>query len=184
LSNNNDTFVIRGVANWAKVLGPPRLNTFTDEKEWSIDVTPDKDSRALLRKLGINDRLRDPKDGDTREDSFMSFRQREFRKDGTKNDPIRIVDATNQKWGNSLIGNGSTVDVRFAVKDYGKGKKKGVYIRAIRVLEHVPYESEDFAPLDSDDEYFAEAGNSNYKLPEGLEPQVDDDYDLDDDVPE
>jgi hypothetical protein len=152
--SDSETVYIRGEANWAKIVGPPRLNKFTDEKEWAIDVTPDKDSRLKLRKLGISDRLREPKEGDKREETFFSFKQRELRKDGTKNDPIRIVDANGDDWNGALIGNGSTVDVKFVVKDYGKGKKKGVYIRAVRVLDLVPYEIKEFAPLSSDDEFF------------------------------
>lgn len=174
--------MIRGSANWAKVVGAPRLNTYTNEKEWSIDVTPDKEGRALLRRLGIADRLREPKEGDFRTETFISFRHRELKKDGNKADPIRIVNANNEPWGNDLIGNGSTVDVKFVVKDYGKGKKPGVYIRAIRVLELVPYVPQDFAPLSTDDEFFAEGGVENdapaskfASLPEGMEPELDDD---------
>lgn len=183
---SENVIVVRGVASWAKVLGAPRLNTYTGDKEWSIDVTPDKEGRTLIRKAGIVDRLREPKDNDTRKESFISFRHKELRKDGTPNDPLRIVNSDNKPWGNSLIGNGSTVDVKFAVKDYGPGKKKGVYIRAVRVLEHVPYEIEDFAPLDSDDEYFAntsdEAAPEAAALP-ALEALDADEEELDDDFP-
>lgn len=185
---SNENHVIRGVASWAKIIGAPRLNEFTGEKEWSIDVTPNKEGRALLKKLGINDRLREPKEGDKREESFISFRHREKRKDGTLNDPLRIVNSDNERWGNSLIGNGSVVDAKFVVKDYGKGKKKGVYLRAIRVLEHVPYEVEDFAPLESDDEYFAAAGEEA-AVEETTKPQTvlealdADEEELDDDFP-
>lgn len=182
---SENVIVVRGVASWAKVLGAPRLNTYTGDKEWSIDVTPDKEGRTLIRKAGIADRLREPKENDTRKESFMSFRHKELRKDGTPNDPLRIVDSDNAKWGNSLIGNGSTVDVKFAVKDYGPGKKKGVYIRAVRVLEHVPYEVEDFAPLDSDDEYFANASTEaeTEERPQTVLEALDADDELDDDFP-
>lgn len=155
-------------------------------------MTPNKEGRTLLRKLGIADRLREPKEGDSREESFISFRQKEFRADGTPADTIRVVNAENEAWGKDLIGNGSEVDVKFAVKDYGKGKKKGVYIRAIRVLNLVPYVVQDFAPLTSDDEYFA--GEEDDAAPaEGVGnfiestcklPTVQDALDeLDDDIP-
>lgn len=163
------------------------MNEYTGEKEWSLDVTPDKAGRDLLKKLGIADRLRDPKEGDFRKESFLSFRSKEMKADGTKADPIRVVDANNQPWGSDLIGNGSVVDAKFVVKDYGKGKKKGVYIRAVRVLELVPYIPQDFAPLTSDDEFFAEEATPTTKdeiarLPEGMEPVVDNNDELDDDV--
>jgi hypothetical protein len=115
----------------------------------------------------------------------MSFRHRELKKDGSPAEPLRIVDAENNAWNGALIGNGSKVDVKFVVKDYGVGKKKGVYIRAIRVLDLVPYISQDFAPLSTDDEFFAETDAKAIdfvKLPDGMEPIVDDD--LNDDVPE
>jgi hypothetical protein len=152
----NETHVIRGIAHWAKVIGAPRKNEFTGEREWSIDLTPDAESRTLLRRLGISDRLREPKEGDSREESFFSFRHREFRADGAPADPIRVVNANAEPWGKDLIGNGSEVNVKFVVKDYGKGKKKGVYIRAIQVINLVPYVIADFAPVQSDEEYFAD----------------------------
>lgn len=182
LEITTETHIIRGVAHWAKVLGAPRLNQFTGNKEHSIDVTPDAEGRKLMKKIGLADRLREPKDGDTRTESFISFRHNELRKDGTKNDPIRIVAADNSPWGNDLIGNESLVDAKFVVKDYGPGKKKGMYLRAIRVLEHVPYVVQDFAPLSEDDKYFAGETEDQTvpvvsgQLPEGMEPELDDDY--------
>lgn len=138
-----------------------------------------------MKKLGLSDRLRDPKEGDTRTEQYVSFRQKELRKDGSPNDPIRIVDASNKTWNDRLIGNGSIVEVKFVVRDYGPGKKAGMYIRAIRVLELVPYETQEFAPLDSDDEYFA--GNTdNEDTVEAELRRMDAENsqdDLDDDVP-
>ena len=155
------------------------MNKFTGDKEWSIDVTPDADGLKLLKKLGVADRLREPKEGDERTEGFMSFRHKELKKDGSPADPLRVVNANNDKWGNDLIGNGTVVDAKFVCKDYGVGKKKGVYLRAIRVLEHVPYVAQDFAPLETDDEFFA-ADDSTPEadltpLPVGMEPELDDD---------
>lgn len=178
--------VIRGIATWAKVLGVPRKNEYTGDREWSCDVTPDKEGRTLLRKLGIADRLREPKENDTRKESFISFRQKEFRADGAPSDPIRVVNAKGEPWGTDLIGNGSEVDVKFAVKDYGKGKKKGVYIRAIRVLKHVPYVIQEFAPLTEDDEFFAsenEAAPVEAKAATKFATVEDALEELDDDIP-
>lgn len=149
---------IRGTLDWAKVLGPPRMNNFTGEKEWSIDITPNAESRALIRKLGLADRLREPKEGDKRTESFLSFRQKEFRADGAPSEPIKVYAADGSVWpDNTLLGNGTTGEIKFVVKDYGKGKKKGMYIRAIRVATLVPYESKEFATVSDDDEFFANA---------------------------
>lgn len=138
----------------------------------------------MLKELGLADRLRTPKATDPRKEPFMSFRHKELKADGEKADPLRIVDADNNPWDKRLIGNGSVVDAKFVVKDYGKGKKQGMYLRAVRVLELVPYIHQDFAPLDTDDEFFAKVEDTSdqvpFPLPEGLEPAVDD---LNDDVP-
>ena len=186
MASENSTQYVRGIAHWAKVLGKPRYNRFNDENEWTIDVSVDKDGLKLFKALGIVDRLRDPKEGEDR-DRFITFRQREFKKDGERNDPIKIVDAAGEPWNqNTLIGNGSVVDVKFRVKDYGRGKKKGVYIQAVRVLSLVPYETQEFAPLSSDDEYFANTADEestatpDFEKDFGLEDTPDDD--LDDDI--
>lgn len=155
MANGNSTHYIRGQANWAKVVGAPRKNNFDEGvREWTIDVSPDAEGQALIKSLGLSDRLKTNQP----HSPHLAFKQREFRADGTANDPIRIVDANGEAWGEELIGNGSDVDVKFNVKDYGKGKRKGVYIQAIRVLKLVPYKGTDFAPLTADDEYFSAAG--------------------------
>lgn len=188
---SSETHYIRGTLHWAKVLGAPRKNEYTGEREWSLDLTPDAEGRKLLRQLAISDRLREPKSGDTRDESFISFRQKEFRADGAPSDPIRVVDANNQPWEErKLIGNGTTAEVKFVVKDYGKGKKKGVYIRAVRIANLVPYVTQDFAPVSSDDEFFAGAATAPTPEPEkvdliaALDDAPFDTDDLNDDIPE
>ena len=71
----------------------------------------------------------------------------------------------------------------------------GVYPMAIRILDHVPYASSEFAPLSSDDKFFSKAQESEkaYKMsPEedrhfketflGHTAPEDADDDLDDDI--
>lgn len=183
---NATTHVIRGRLDWAKVLGTPRMNTFSEEREWSIDITPDAEGRKLIKSLGLNDRLREPKDG--RKETFLGFRQREYRTDPktgeqTRNDPVTVKDAAGQTWpDNVLIGNGSIGDIKFQKRDYGPGKKAGVYIRAVRVLKLVPYEVQEFAPLSEDDEFFATGGtDESAAAPETTSGVVV--GELDDDVP-
>lgn len=190
MANNTTTHVIRGTLHWAKVLGAPRMNTYSEELEWSVDLTPNAAGRKELQRLGISDKLKQPKDNDSRKESFLSFRQKAFRTDpvtGDKiaNDPITVKDITGEEWSQKkLLGNGTVADVKFRLKDYGKGKKKGVYIQAIRVLSHEPYETEEFAPLSEDDEFFAGGRDDE---PQELDGEVQDapvsDDDMDDDVP-
>lgn len=168
----NELITIRGTTSYAKVL-PHQLapNFAKDGKEWSVDIKlndPAGDEKRF-KKIGIADRIRQKEtylDGA----EFMTFRQPELKADGTPNKPIKIVDAKGRDWDNETeIGNGSVVDVRFAVKDYGPGKKKGVYIRGIRVLEHVPYEKADlFEPLDENDEFYVEGDADGDDLDDNL----------------
>lgn len=177
--------VIRGVLNYPKIVGPARPHTGLPEYDkgpyWSVDVSPDAKSMELLKKYGIEGKLKDPSPKDKNRagnDKFLSLRVLENRTDGTKNSAPKVQDITGVDWNNGNIGNGSVGDVKVKVVDYGRGSQKGVYLQAVRVLSHVPYEVEDFAPLSEDDEFFAEQ--------EGLTPEVEEasfDNDLNDDVP-
>lgn len=140
-----------GVANWAKILGDPVINYNKDGNEWTIDVTPDKEGLKLLKELKIDDKLKNK--GDERGD-FIQFKQKEKQANGKDNYRITVCDARNRVWDQDVkIGNGSTVEVKFKVIDYGVGKPTGVYPQAVRVLEHKPYERVEFAPLPEDNKY-------------------------------
>ena len=167
--SKKNVYVIRGVANWAKVLGDPVPNYGGDNREWTIDVTPDDESRDLIERIGLGGRIKNK--GDERGD-FMQFRQREKRQDGSLNRRISVVDHNDQPWNQqTLIGNGSVVELKFEYKDYGAGKHPGVYPQAIRVLEAKEYQRQEFAPLKEDDPYYKPKEG---QLPDGMEPQGDD----------
>jgi len=181
LSKDTVTAYLRGKTMYAKILGDPVLNYSKDGKEWKMDLIIDKDGVKALKGYGIGDRVKskpDYADGQY----FVSFKQRESRADGSPNEPIKVVDGQQKPWDQSkLIGNGSTVDVKFVVKDYGAGKKKGVYIRAVRVLDLVSFNRSEFADLDEGDEFFTEKpekGTEDFNEDFGI--QVDD---LDDEIP-
>lgn len=169
---------ITGKAYWAKILGKPVPNYSNDGYEWTMDLSLDDKAKEMINQLGISDRIRNK--GDARGD-FISFKQRETRADGSKNEPIRVVNAKNQPWDhNNKIGNDSLVDVKFNVKDYGKGKKPGVYIQAVRVLDHIPYVTQDFDELPEDNEYVQKAPDAaatpDFNKDFGLEDDLDDDF--------
>jgi hypothetical protein len=168
-----NSFTIRGKAHWAKVLGEPVNNYAGDGREWTLDLTPDEKGVELLKELGIDSRL---KNKDDERGDFIAFRQREKRMDGSLNKRISVSDKSGEPWPqDKLIGNGSVVDLKFNFKDYGKGKYPGVYPQAIRVLEYVPYQAVEFAPLDEDDPY-AEKNDMEGALPEGMEPEVEEEF--------
>lgn len=179
MANKPQTAVFRGKAQYAKVLGEPMLNYNKDGKEWKLDlVLADKGLLAEAKKLGIGDRVKQ-KDDYVDGRSYMTFKQAEFKRDGTANEPIKVTDILGNPWPkDKLIGNGSDVDVKFVVIDYGPGKKSGVYIRSIRVLKLVEYNKKEFDDLPEDDEFAAEAKAAAEKRARDME-QFKKDFELD-----
>lgn len=173
------TAVLRGKTSFAKILGDPVLNYSKDGKEWKMDLILPKEAIKEVKALGIGDRVK-TKDNYADGQPFMTFKQAELRRDGTPNQPIKVYDIANRPWDESkLIGNGSDVDVKFVVMDHGPGKKKGVYIRSVRVLNLVPYAQEEFAPIDENDPYFEQykataEETAQFKQDFGLEDDLDD----------
>lgn len=140
---------VTGTVNWAKVLGKPVANFNRDGFEWTFDFIPNDEALALFRELKIVDKMKEK--GGVK---FLRFTQKEKRADGSANFPITVVDARNRPWDpNVKIGNGSLIEVKFKVVDYGKGKPTGVYPQAIRVLELKPYVRQEFEPLPEDSEF-------------------------------
>ncbi len=184
MANNTTTVVLRGKTSFAKILGAPVLNYSKDGKEWKMDLVLTKEAVKEVKQYGIGDRVKS-KDNYLDGQPHLSFKQPEFRKDGTPNDPIKVVDITGKNpWDQTkLLGNDSDVEVKFRVVDYGVGKKRGVYIAAVRVLNHIPYETQEFAPLSADDEFagnlaaaeeMVAAANNEFKRDFELEDDVDD----------
>lgn len=141
--------LIRGKAKWAKVLGAPVWGYENTFKEWSIDVEIDKETVAKLEAEGLGDRIKDKGNG-----PFIKFSRKELKSDGTPNKPIRIVDAKGEPWNGAKIGNGSVVNVNFAINEYKKGKFSA-NILALQVWDHVPYSGDNEFPTKDDD------GNEN-----------------------
>ena len=153
------TAVFRGKAQYAKVLGEPMLNYNKDGKEWKIDVifADEKGIKAEAKKLGIADRVKQ-KDDYADGKPYMTFKQAEYKRNGEANERVKVTDILGNPWPqDKLIGNGSDIDVKFVVVDYGPGKKHGIYIRSIRVLKLVEYNKQEFDAVSDDDEFAAEA---------------------------
>lgn len=166
MAKNVTEHTLRGKASYAKIIGEPMLNYNKDGREWKMDLQLlDKGSVKDVKSWGIGDRIKN-KENYLDGNPFMTFKQNEFRKDGvTPNQPIKVVDAAGNPWDeHKLIGNGSVVDVKFIVMDHGPGKMHGVYIRAVRVLDHVPYEPKEFDDLSEDDEFYKAAKEAEEEL--------------------
>lgn len=197
MAKNVEEITIRGKASYAKILGNPVPNYNKDGREWKMDLElTSQASVKELKSLGVGDRVKQKEeylDGAP----HITLKQAELRADGTPNRPVAVVEADGKTpWDqNTLIGNGSVVDVKIVVMDHGPGKKSGMYIRGVRVLKLVPYEAALFAPLDEDDEYFAgeEDGSADSgpsadeeeapRSPSRRKTKLDDRDDLDDDIP-
>lgn len=170
------TVFMKGRVFWAKVLGDPRPNYNGDAREWSFEFEPDEDGLKALKDHKLLDRLKNKYED---RGKYLTLKKKEFDYEGRPNKPIRIYDSEDADWDqNKLIGNGTEVDLKLDIRDYGPGKKKGVYPQAIRIQSLVEYQSSEFggmpgrakpekAPVDkaSKDEQFRK------------------DFDLDDEIP-
>lgn len=144
--------LIRGLAKWAKITGEPVWGYENKHREWSLDVYVDEDTVERLTAEGLKDKLKDKGNG-----TYITFKRRETKQDGSANQPIRIVD----HHGNTLqdgdtpytgkkLGNGSTVNVNFAINEYGKNQKSA-NILSLQIWDLVVYEGGEF-PTKEDSE--------------------------------
>lgn len=151
---------LTGIGNWMKVLGDPVPNYARDGNEWTLDFTPNKEALEALAALKLNNKL---KNKDDMRGQFLALKQKEFTAKGKKNDPITVVDARNRPWDQSVkIGNGSLIEVKLDVVDYGKAMPTGLYVRAIRVLDLVPFVRQEFAPLPEDNEFVQKVPDTEF----------------------
>lgn len=176
MANDKTTVFASGKIFWAKVLGEPVNNYEGTAREWTLEFVPD--DTTFLKEQKLLDRLKDKEYGEA-----IRLKQAEYRNgpDGEKikNEPIRIYDENNEPWeASKLIGNGSEIDIKLSIKDWGKGKKKGIYVTAIRVTKHIPYVSNEFGAMDGDKTPPKKAAN---KTKAGNE--FDSPVELDDEMP-
>lgn len=145
MANKSSKVFASGSIQWAKIVGYKALsnNYDGDAREWTFDFIPD--DASFLKEHKLLDRLKTDKEGN----EYLRIKKSEFTKDGEKNEPFRIYDSEDQPWGDErLIGNGSRVDVKLDIRDWGVGKKKSIYAAAIRVTDLVSYQSNEFAGMD------------------------------------
>lgn len=117
----------------------------------------------------------------------MSFKQRELKRDGSPNQPIKVEDIRGKAWDQStLLGNETDADVKFVIIK-NPGMKDGVYVRSVRVLNLVPYERSSFTSIDEDDPFYknlAAAEEMAALVVDTSPPETDKPKDdLDDDLP-
>jgi len=131
--------IIQGTAFWASVTQP---NT-KFEPVWSIDVCNlSAQAKKTLKADGLSSKIKnDPEKGD-----YITIKQKVHRRDGTEFEAPKVVDAMKRPF-TALIGNGSTVAVKYSVRDWEYAGKSGVTadLKAVQVINLIPYgDDEDF----------------------------------------
>ena len=160
--NSKAVVFISGLLHWAKVIGEPRMNYNQDGREWGFELEPNEAGLEVLKKHGLADRIKGKgfnigtKAQFADREPFIQLKKSEFNRDGAPNTPIRLYDADDNEWDNRLLGNETKADVKLDIRDYGVGKKKGVYPVAIRVTDLVAYQSSEFGGMDREDTPSAE----------------------------
>jgi hypothetical protein len=135
--------VISGTAYWASITSPN--TTFDADGTWSIDVgNLDADNKALAEKDGLAIKNK----GDDRGD-FVSIKRNVKRKDGNLNSAPEVLDAQKRTMMNTLVGNGSKVNVLYTTYEWKYKGRSGVSadLKKIQVVDLVPYQG------DSDDAF-------------------------------
>ena len=131
--------VISGTAYWASVITP---NTkFDADGVWTIDVGNLDD---LNKKKAQKDGLTIKNKGDEKED-FVTFKRKVRNAKGSLNRQPNVVDANKRLITDTMIGNGSKVNVLYEPFEWNFGGKTGVSadLRAVQVTELVPYSTEE-----------------------------------------
>lgn len=139
------TFLIQGSAQWVRVLGAPPAGYDNGPAEWSFDlVLNEKSKKEYLASGGDPFYVRLDKESGN---EFIKFVRKAIKKDGNKSQPIRVVGPDGTDWPQeNLIGNGSTVNVRYSlnpVNSKGTQRMKPSAM-AIQVWEYKKYSKSEF----------------------------------------
>ena len=129
--------VLNGKAYWASVVTPN--TTFDEDGVYSIDLAVDEENKksAVAEGLSIKNK------GDERGD-FDTIKRKAKRKDGSANRAPDIMDNMKRPLQNTLIGNGSTVNVLFKTYEWNhkptNRSGKSADLQAVQVVNLIPYE--------------------------------------------
>jgi len=127
-------------AMWLK-LATPEKKYASEETQWSlILVVDDETSRKWVRSgLSTKERFMDI---DGKEQPILKLKKdTHWKKSGEEKTPVKVVDMYGQDIDPRTIGNGSTVNVQYSVRDweYGGRKGKSTELVAVQVSDLVEY---------------------------------------------
>lgn len=131
---------------WAKIIGAPRPKFNPKEgNEWSVDMFFTKDQIKELKSEGYTAEAFLKKAKDTGE-TFVKYSRDEVKKDGTPNNPLKVVGPDGKTpWPqDKLLGNGTVVNINYKLTDpykVGKEVRTKLVVFEVQIVEHVPYES-------------------------------------------
>ena len=151
--------VLKGNAYWASITSPN--TTFDSDGVWTIDVgNLDAKNKKMAQEDGLNVKNK----GDDRGD-FVTIKRKVKNKRGDLNKAPEVVDAQKRAMINTLIGNGSEVNVLYSTYDWEFGGKSGVSadLRAVQVTNLIPYNAD------------ADADNAFDVVPDGFVSNEDTD---------
>jgi hypothetical protein len=134
--------VLNGKAYWASVVTPN--TTFDEDGVYSIDLAVDEENK----KSAVSEGLSIKNKGDERGD-FVTIKRKAKRKDGSLNRAPDIMDNMKRPLQNTLIGNGSTVNVLFKTYEWNhkptNRSGKSADLQAVQVVNLIPYEGSNSA---------------------------------------
>ena len=127
--------VLKGTAHWASIVSPN--TTFDSDGVWSVDVgNLDEKNVNVAKESGLAIKNK----GDDR-NNFVTVKRKVRRKDGNMNKRPEVVDASKKNIADTLIGNGSEVNVLYSTYEWEFKGRSGVAadLRAIQVTNLIPY---------------------------------------------
>ena len=134
--------VLNGKAYWASVVTPN--TTFDADGVYSIDLAVDDKTKKVAEGEGLTIKNK----GDDR-GNFVTFKRKAKRKDGNPNKAPEIMDNMKRPLQNTLIGNGSTVNVLFKTYEWNhkptNRSGKSADLQAVQVVNLIPYEGSNSA---------------------------------------
>ncbi len=149
--------VINGKAYWASITTPN--TTFDPDGTWTVDVgNLDEKAVEQLKADGLTIKNK----GDDRGD-YVTIKRKVRRKDGAMNRAPELVDAQKRHMTNTLIGNGSELNVLYSTYDWEFKGRKGTSadLKSVQVVNLIPYNTDEEEAFEVHPEGYTSETNSS-----------------------